>query len=190
MEVIEKGFNLVLQEFRQIIRYHFQMSKWIQITCLHQDPPSLSLFLSFSLSLCSLSLTHIHTLSHILKSKLSHTHFISLKSFAKNWAFWGLQINLVPAENLTSMTSQCTESGLWQQLDFTCLFDPLAVNLKQGTKIFGGEKTQMDKKWKWMKSDFAVLQHQRKHESLRVICSKSLFYIWTWLAICLKVRLF
>ena len=141
IEVIEKGFNLVLQEFRQIIRYHFQMSKWIQITCLHQDPPSLSLFLSFSLSLCSLSLTHIHTLSHILKSKLSHTHFISLKSFAKNWAFWGLQINLVPAENLTSMTSQCTESGLWQQLDFTCLFDPLAVNLKQGTKIFGGEKS-------------------------------------------------
>jgi len=37
------------------------------------------------------------------------------------------------------MTSQCTEFGLWQQLDFTCLFDPLAVNLKQGTKIFGGE---------------------------------------------------
>lgn len=49
------------------------------------------------------------------------------------------QINFVLPENLTEVTSQCTESGLWQQIDFTCHFDPLAVNLKQGTKIFGGK---------------------------------------------------
>jgi hypothetical protein len=48
-------------------------------------------------------------------------------------------INFVFPENLTEVTTQCTESGLWQQIDFTCLFDPLAVNLKQGTNIFGGK---------------------------------------------------
>ena len=43
------------------------------------------------------------------------------------------------AENFSEISTFCTESGLWQPLAFSCIFDPLAVNLKQGSKIFGGQ---------------------------------------------------
>ncbi len=42
------------------------------------------------------------------------------------------------SENLSELSTMCKESGLWQQVVFSCVFDPMAVNLKQGTKLFGG----------------------------------------------------
>jgi hypothetical protein len=70
-------------------------------------------------------------------------------------------INFVFPENLTEVTTQCTESGLWQQIDFTCLFDPLAVNLKQGTNIFGGKIAHSLVRLKKMTGYFAFLQQPK-----------------------------
>ncbi len=37
--------------------------------------------------------------------------------------------------NLTEIATKCTESGIWQPIDFSCNFDPLAVNLKDGSNF-------------------------------------------------------
>jgi hypothetical protein len=78
-------------------------------------------------------------------------------------------INFVFPENLTEVTTQCTESGLWQQIDFTCLFDPLAVNLKQGTNIFGGKIAHSLVRLKSKKKDdrlFCIFTAAKKRRQL------------------------
>ena len=41
------------------------------------------------------------------------------------------------SENVTHVTASCSESGIWQPIDFECVFDPLAVNLKEKAANFG-----------------------------------------------------
>ena len=44
---------------------------------------------------------------------------------------------------MTHVTASCSESGIWQPIDFECVFDPLAVNLKEKAANFG-KKTYKD----------------------------------------------
>ena len=48
-------------------------------------------------------------------------------------------------ENLTEIATICTESGIWQPIAFTCVFDPLAINLKKPGDIGGKHKILLHK---------------------------------------------
>ena len=37
--------------------------------------------------------------------------------------------------NLSEIIVICTESGIWQPISFQCVFDPTAVNLKDGASF-------------------------------------------------------
>ena len=39
------------------------------------------------------------------------------------------------AGNLSEIIVICTESGIWQPISFQCVFDPTAVNLKDGASF-------------------------------------------------------
>ena len=38
---------------------------------------------------------------------------------------------------MSEISTICTESGIWQPIMFNCIFDPLAINLKDGGNIGG-----------------------------------------------------
>lgn len=39
--------------------------------------------------------------------------------------------------NKTQVHSMCTESGIWQTVQFSCIFDPLAISLEEGSLLEG-----------------------------------------------------
>ena len=41
------------------------------------------------------------------------------------------------SENVTEIATICTESGIWQPVSFKCIFDPLAINLKEPGDLGG-----------------------------------------------------
>ena len=53
-----------------------------------------------------------------------------------------IKVFLSGAENVSHVTASCSESGIWQPIDFECAFDPLAVNLKEPANFGKSKKTK------------------------------------------------
>ena len=57
--------------------------------------------------------------------------------------FLKIKVFLSGAENVSHVTASCSESGIWQPIDFECAFDPLAVNLKEPANFGKSKKTKL-----------------------------------------------
>lgn len=62
---------------------------------------------------------------------------------SKGRFFWKIKVFLSGAENVSHVTASCSESGIWQPIDFECAFDPLAVNLKEPANFGKSKKTKL-----------------------------------------------
>ena len=54
-----------------------------------------------------------------------------------NWVIVISYLFFFIAANKTRVQSMCTESGIWQPVQFNCIFDPLAISLEEGGLLEG-----------------------------------------------------